>query len=118
MAKPTAQSTSPEDQFPKLIPIQQDAAVQDHNDLGGVIQAEVDVEEEHLIEEAQVLEMDDNTDSDNDLPPPLIDDAAVHVPLFPNLQDIPQFQEVEEVQVEDLLGYVGQMPASAQDMNL
>ena len=56
--------------------------------------------------------MDDNTESSEEedaLPPPLIDDFDV-LANFPNLQNIPQFQE--EVQYEDLLGFV--QPAEAQ----
>lgn len=45
------------------------------------------------------------------LPPPLLDDA-VDVVDFPNLQNITQFQEVEELQEEDLLGNAGDQPAN------
>lgn len=100
-----------DEQAPNLIPMQQEPIqVQDQiEDSGGVIQAAVEIDDNHLLDEGRVLALDDITDSDDDLPPPLIDDEA-QLPIFPNLQDIPQFQAVEDVQVEDLLGYVGQIP--------
>lgn len=106
------------EEVPNLIPIQHqlnegDEQIQENHaeqaDIEEVIQAVEEIDANILLDEGQVIATDALTESDiDDLPPPLIDDAEDFLDL-PYLQNIPQFQAVEEIQEDDLLGNVGRV---------